>query len=180
MSKSAALREYGLIDETSGGERVSDTFRSIYQAPMGSTEAKRAAMVAIEHSPAFARLLQQFPSKVPEESAISLRLETQERFNADRAKVVAAAFRRSLVEYGLLDQAGNVLPVRDDVLSVEGIERPSVTAETTEPVESGFFRVEIPLGPGRRAVLLLPEDVAPVDARRISAVLRAYVEDAAE
>lgn len=181
LGKSAGLREYGLIEETAGGERVSDIFRSVYQAPMGSTEAKRAAIVAIRHSPAFARLLQQFSTKVPDEAALSLRLETQERFNADRAKVVAAAFRRSLVEYGLLDQAGNVLPVRDDEAPDVATEPPGGTADTSDAShEGGLFRVEIPLGPGRRAVLHLPEDVGAADARRISAVLRAYVDDAVE
>jgi hypothetical protein len=45
----------------------------------------------------------------------ALRLETQERFNRDRAQIVASAFRSSLTDYGLIDGAGNVLPVRDEI-----------------------------------------------------------------
>lgn len=181
LSKSAALREYGLIEDTVGGERVSDIFRSVYQAPLGSNEVKRAAMVSLRHSPALERLLQQFDAKVPDERALSLRLETQERFNADRAKVVATAFRRSLMEYGLIDQAGNLLPVRDDEVTSQVETSPHKaddTDEDSEPgPETGLFRVEIPLGAGRRAVLHLPDDFAQPDARRVNAVLRAYVED---
>jgi hypothetical protein len=59
--------------------------------------------------------------------------------------------------------------------------RPDVDLEQSSnalgiATEPGLFRVEIPLGPGRRAVALLPEDITPADARRIAAVLRAFTE----
>jgi hypothetical protein len=180
LSKTAALRDYGLIEETPGGERVSDLFRSIYQAPAGSNEVRRAALAAINHSPAFARLLQQFSTRVPDESALALRLESQDRFNPDRAKVVATAFRRSLAEYGLIDQAGNVLPVREG--EADDFRQPATVDESEGERETlqNLFRVEIPLGSGRRAVVNLPEDLTASDIRRISAVLKAYVEDVSE
>jgi hypothetical protein len=177
LSKSAGLRDFGLIEETSGGEQVSELFKAIYQAPPGSGELKRAALAAIGRSSVFARLLQQFQSKVPDDAALALRLETQERFNRDRAQIVASAFRSSLTDYGLIDGAGNVLPVRDEIAvapSDADLEQSSnALGIATEP---GLFRVEIPLGPGRRAVALLPEDITAADARRIAAVLRAFAE----
>jgi hypothetical protein len=39
----------------------------------------------------------------------------------------------------------------------------------------GRFRLEVPLGEGRRAAILLPEDLNSSDVKRIAAVLQAYV-----
>lgn len=177
LSKAAALRDYGLIEDGPTGERVSDLFKSLYQAPPRSAEAKRVATTALTRSSVFSKLLQQFPSRVPDESAIALRLETQERFNADRAKVVAAAFRRSLADFELIDASGNVLSIRDDgpASTSEANQGERTVAET-----SGLFRVEVPLGAGRRAVFMLPEDFSAADSKRVTAVLRAYVDADAE
>lgn len=177
LSKSASLRDFGLIEEASGGEQVSELFKAIYQAPPGSGELKRAALAAIGRSSALARLLQQFQAKVPDEAALALRLETQERFNRDRSRIVASAFRTSLSDYGLIDGAGNVLPVRDEAQAPPpAVDSGQDLSPTPIESEANLFRVEIPLGPGRRAVVVLPDDIAATDVRRITAVLRGFTE----
>jgi len=177
LGKAATLREYGLINEAGGSAQVSDLFKAMYQAPAGSAELKRNALQAVRSPAVFARLLQQFNTTVPEVAALALRLETQERFNRDRALAVATALRSSLTEYGLIDGKGNLLSVRDSAA-------PETTPDTEAdespadglgaPNEPASFRVEVTLAGGRRAVLALPEDLSVSDTTKICAVLNAY------
>jgi hypothetical protein len=178
LGKTATLREYGLIEETGAGTmKVSDLFKAIYSAPAGSAELKRNALFAIGHSAVFAGLLQQFSAKVPDEAALALRLETAGGFNRDRAQAVASAFRDSLAHYGLIDASGNVLQVREGAEDVAEAERSAPDESDVRPdvpAGPGIFRVEVPLGPGRRALLALPDDITAADTTRICAVLAGY------
>lgn len=190
MGKAATLKEYGLVDEGGGSAKVSDLFKAMYQAPAGSAELKRNAMQAVRTPAVFARLLTQFSQRIPDAGALALRLETQERFNRDRAEAVASAFRSSLAEYDLIDSNGNVLQVRDGPVDaradadVDGDD----TAQDDEPMPAskgpsmapvaGMFRVEVPLGTGRKAILALPDDLSAADTKKICAVLGAYAAEA--
>jgi hypothetical protein len=177
-AKAATLKEYGLIDESGSKPKVSELFMAIYAAPPGSTELKRHALQAVRNSAMFSRLLGQFSTKVPDEAALALRLETQERFNRDRAREVASAFRSSLSEYGLIDGIGNLLPVRNEPSQTKGPDNEESedlgAASAKLPTGVGVFRVEVPLGAGRKAVLALPEDLGEADKNKICAVLGAY------
>jgi hypothetical protein len=179
MSKIATLREYGLIDEVGGRFRVSELFRSIYQGDAGSSELRRNALQAIRSASLFGRLLQQSPNKVLDQDALAMRLERQERFNPERAQQVAAAFRSSLADYGLIDGHGNVLPVRDEPAAPRPDADPAdedAAEEPALPLPKGqeTFRVEVPLADDRLAVVALPREVRPGDIKRICAVLTAY------
>jgi hypothetical protein len=181
LGKAATLKEYGLIDETGGSARVSDLFKAMYQAPAGSAELKRNALQAVKTPAVFARLLTQFSQKVPDVAALALRLETQERFNRDRAGAVANAFRTSMTEYGLIDGNGNVLPVRDGPVDAraDADEEADDDADVADPKMPalptiGMFRMEVPLGTGRKAVLALPDDLTAADTKKICAILGAY------
>lgn len=181
LGKAATLREYGLVVEAGGSVQVSDLFKAIYQAPAASAELRRNALQAIQTPTVFARLLNQFSTRVPDEAAIALRLETQERFNRDRARAVAAAFRTSLAEYGLTDANGNMLPVRDE--DADDMQTGASDAETTRRVEiseaptSGMQRLEVALRDGRKAVLIVPDDLTMSDTRKIGALLQALAAD---
>jgi hypothetical protein len=180
LGKASTLKEYGLITEAGGSAQVSDVFKAIYQAPPGSAELKRNALHAIRTAGAFARLLQQFNSKVPDEGALALRLETQERFNRDRALAVASAFRTSLSDYGLIDLNGNVLPVRDEPLDEVPGDPGEDHEEVDEPdakVGSGKQRLEVSLRGGRKVVLVVPDDLSIADTKKITAVLTALATD---
>lgn len=179
MGKAATLKEYGLVEESGGQSKVSDLFKGLKSAPAGSAELKRNALQAVTRPTVFSGLLQQFPAKVPDETALALRLETAGGFNHDRALAVATAFRSSLLDYGLIDASGNVLPVRDDGGRMAEGRSEDEGGESADnavvlPSAPGLFRVEVPLGPGRRALLALPEDISEADTKRICAVLAAY------
>jgi hypothetical protein len=185
MGKAATLKEYGLITEGGGAAQVSDLFKGMYQAPAGSAELKRNAMQAVRSSSVFARLLQQFNQRVPDEAALALRLETQERFNRDRALAVASAFRTSLNEYGLIDSNGNLLPVRDEHV----VDAPPARDDRDDRDDDdddvgdqgskagGRQRLEVSLRDGRRAVLIVPSDLTVRDTMKINAVLTALATD---
>jgi hypothetical protein len=182
--KSATLNMYGLIEDVGGSMKVSSLFKGLFQAPEGSPEMKRNALAAIGKPSVFAGLLKGFGSRVPDEGAIALRLEMQGGFNRDRAQEVASAFRSSLSDYELIDASGNLLPPRD------GAGAPSAPSNEDEdedltnatpskkapdvPAGPGSFRVEVPLGPGRKAILALPEDISSADTTKICAIINAY------
>lgn len=178
ISRAAALRDYALIVDAPGGSKASDLFKQIYQAPPSSSELKRLALHAVRAPAVFGRLLEQFTTRIPDTGALSLRLEAQERFNGERARTVAEAFRSSLATYGLIDSAGNFLPPRDqgDDAGEEQIRDDTPGNVDQSPPNPDAFRVEVPLGPGRRAVVILPEDLGEADVNRIATVLKGFVE----
>jgi hypothetical protein len=182
LGKASTLKEYGLISEGGGTAQVSDLFKAMYAAPAGSPELKRYAWQAVKTPAVFARLLQQFSARVPDEAALAMRLEGQERFNGERARAVAAAFRSSLTEFGLIDGNGNVLTVRDEPdVEVPREGREDDDAEQGDESEPGRGpgrqRLEVALRDGRKAVLILPEDLMASDTRKITALLNALAAD---
>jgi hypothetical protein len=184
FAKAATLNMYGLIDESGGNVKVSPLFKALYQAPADSAELKRNAFQAIGKPAVFAGLLRSFGQRIPDESAIALRLEMQSNFNRDRAQQVAASFRSSLADYGLIDGSGNLLPVREsdsqrtedaEDSGAEGVESHSGAMAPASPTPGpGMSRVEVPLANGRKAVVALPDDVTEADAKKICAILTAY------
>jgi hypothetical protein len=181
LGKAATLREYGLVIEGGGSAQVSDLFKAIYQAPGGSAELKRNALQAVRTPAVFARLLQQFSAKVPDDTALALRLETKERFNRDRAMAVASALRTSLSEYGLIDGKGTLLSVRDlPVIEAPSDEQAGDGEEADEPntkVGAGNQRLEVSLRDSRKAVLIVPNDLTTADTKKIGAILNALAAD---
>jgi hypothetical protein len=182
--KSATLSMYGLIEDVNGTMKVSTLFKAIHQAPEGSPEARRNAFAAIGRPAIFASLLKQFGQRIPDESAIALRLEMHGGFNRDRAQEVASAFRSSLSDFGLIDPSGNLLPVREDG-SVgardddeqdddDQPEAASPKAPSMPVTGPGMSRVEVPLANGRKAIVALPDDVTEADTKKICAILTAY------
>ncbi len=184
LNKVGAVRDYGLVDGRGDDMRVTDLYRSIYAASQAGTEDVGShALSAIRSSGVLAGLLQEFPNRIPDVGAIAMRLENKERFNRGRARVVAEAFRSSLVEFGLIDGPGNLVRGRSkedpDGRSLSTIEpRGAAPDRSGEVTGAGSFRIEIPLGSGRRAVLSLPDDLAESDVVRIGAVLRGFVDPA--
>jgi hypothetical protein len=181
LGKAATLKEYGLISEGGGSAQVSDLFKSMYAAAAGSIQLKRHAWQAVRTPAVFARLLQQFSARIPDETALAIRLESQEKFNRERALAVAAAFRTSLTDYGLIDANGNVLSVRDEPSTESPRDERGADDEDIDEPEAGRGpgkqRLEVALRDGRKAVLILPDDLTTADTRKISALLNALAAD---
>ena len=96
---------------------------------------------------------------------------------------MAVAFRTSLTEYGLIDGNGNVLPVRDDQPSEasrddrDPDEADDEADEPDLPKGPGRQRLEVALRDGRKAVLVLPDDLTVADTKKVTALLTALAAD---
>lgn len=172
------LKTYGLLEPDGNNLKVSKLFTDLNSASRGDTLFKTRALQAIRNSRVFAALLDSFPSKLPAETVVAQRLETQMKFNADRAKVAAKVLVSSLSFAGVLDAAGNILPAREG----PGTSGPAAMREAEEPDTSqkraGALTSEIPLAGGRIASVAYPEDLTPEEANKISQVLRAVAGEA--
>jgi hypothetical protein len=97
--------------------------------------------------------------------AIAGRLETQKKFNADRAKAAANVLEKSLRYAGVLDGSNNILPVRDGAsdggASDQTPDTPGdPTGELGEheagPLPPDTLSMEIPVGEDRKVVIRYP------------------------
>lgn len=181
-----ALTEYGLLDNHGDQFSVSQVFHTLDSGPVDGANFKTAALQAIKRSDVFAEILEDFRTKLPDMDVISQRLEKQKGFNADRAKEVASILEKSMRFAGVLDANNNILPVRDDQNNerAEG-EQPAGGQGSENPQgqdtdnfrvpADGLRRTEVPLGEGRVAIVLYPEDLTVAEAGKVGNVLQALV-----
>jgi hypothetical protein len=182
------MKEYGLIEGTNDSFRVSQRFMDMKDEPQTSAVFKRGAMDAIRGSAIFAGLLDEWKTKLPPRDAVAKRLEQKMQFNPDRAKEVAAVLEESLRFAGVLDQSGNILPIRDEPNAGGAGERhdgdrhdDNSDGHHRDEVDLGdvnnasHLRTEIPLGDGRRVVVSYPNDLTEKEATKVGNVLAAIV-----
>lgn len=179
-----SLKEFGLIDSAANEYRVSETFMTMNSNPVGSLEFKTAALAAIRRSDTFRELLDEFKSKLPSADAVAGRLETQKRFNRDRAKIAATVLEESMRYAGLVDGNNNVLPVRA-APSPPGSGGPNENNENENnddehsldrpPPAKDDLRVEVPVGEDREVVVYYPRDLTSDEAQKVGRVLAAIV-----
>ena len=181
------LKEYGLIEKSDGGFKVSQLFMTLKSNAQNSAPFKKAAMTAIKRSAVFLDLLDNFKGKLPSKEGVAQRLETQKQFNPERAKEVASVFEDSLKYAGVLDQNSNILPIREDGSSMgmqndhtsqidheQSTNQAAINAGPVQARQQGtFMRSEIPLKDGRRVVVYYPPDLSAEEAEKTGAVLRA-------
>lgn len=178
------LKEYGLIEGTNDSFKVSQRFMDMKDEPQTSAVFKRNALQAIRGSAIFAELLNEWKTKLPPREAVANRLEQQKKFNPDRAKEIAAVLEDSLRFAGVLDQSGNILPVRDDPnagderddqRSDRDDDRHDDDADVHDVKTAAHLRTEIPLGDGRSVVVSYPNDLSDKEATKVGKVLAAIV-----
>jgi len=180
-----ALVEYGLIDESGDGYKLSQRFQILNSQPQESEAFRRAALDAITASSVLGDLLSDFKTKLPDRAGVAQRLEIQKKFNSDRAKSAAAVLEKSLQYAKVLDANNNIIPVRatTNAVSSQNVDADDTTdspgaADSTEKysMKAGDTRrSEIPLADGRIAVVLYPHDLAIPEAEKIGRVLAALV-----
>jgi hypothetical protein len=177
------LKEYGLVEGTNDSFKVSQRFMDMKDEPQASAAFKRNALQAIRGSAIFTELLDEWKTKLPPREAVANRLEQQKKFNPDRAKEIAEVLEDSLRFAGVLDQSGNILPVRDDPNA--GDERDDQRRDNDDRHDddvdlddmeiAAHLRTEIPLGDGRRVVVSYPNDLSDKEATKVGKVLAAIV-----
>lgn len=177
-----SVRTYGLLVESAGGYKISDAFLTLNSEDRSSAAFKRVALQAIQRASIFAEILAEFRTKLPPIASVAQRLETQKKFNAERAKKVASILEKSLQFAGVLDSNNNILPVRDSDVpgassGAEKEEKSDIEVPiTASGAKAGLRRTEVPLGDGRVAVVQYPHDLVKIEADKIGRVLGALVD----
>jgi hypothetical protein len=92
----AALRQYGLLDETDGQFRVSDLGFKILNLPEESEERAELIRQAAVNPPIFRKLLAYYQGEIPSDAAIRSHLILNERFNPDTVDQFIRVFRATI------------------------------------------------------------------------------------
>jgi len=176
-----SLKEFGLIDATGSDFKVSETFMTLNSNGKGSSQFKTAALEAIRGSDTFRELLDEFKSKLPSIGTVAQRLETQKKFNAERAKTAATVLEESMRYAGLVDGSNNILPIRDTA-DPSGDTSPKDDDSNTpppsllpDPPGKDDLQVQIPVGEDRKVVIYYPRDLSADEAKKVGIVLAAIV-----
>lgn len=173
------LKEFGLLDQVGAEHSVSQTFMTLNSTDPATGRFKRTAWDAIRRSEVFRELLDAFKGKLPAVEAIAQRLEIGKQFNADKAKKSAIVLTESLRYAGVLDNANNILPVRDTTPSDDrdrgDRSRDEGGLDFTDNSARGTLRVEVPIRDGRKIVVSYPEDLTADEAKKVGAVMAAIV-----
>jgi hypothetical protein len=183
------LKAFGLIDQNGADYTVSSKFISLNSTDSGDAKFKQTALAAIRGSDTFRELLDEFKNKLPSVDAIASRLETQKKFNADRAKTAASVLEKSLRYAGVLDSSNNILPVRDGTSDSGNSKGNGSTGRAQEtrvvedssvvhndgPLPPDTLSMEIPVGESRRVVIRYPRDLSSDEAKKVGNVLNAVV-----
>lgn len=182
------IKAFGLLTQNGDNYSVSDTFMTLNSTAPTEPAFKSAALGAIRQSDTFRELLDEFKTKLPSVDSVAGRLETQKRFNADRAKSAAATLEKSLRYAGVLDGSNNILPIRDSG-------NPGTASASERTDESGgadrndapshpelhdnagtdVLNLEIPVGDDRKVLVRYPRDLSAAEAKKVGNVLNAVV-----
>lgn len=172
------LKEFGLLNQVGSEYSVSETFMTLNSTDPADGTFKRTAWEAIRRSEIFRELLDAFKGKLPSVETIAQRLETGKQFNADRAKKSATVLTESLRHAGVLDNANNILPIRDTP-SDEGDRGDRDREDGDLDLDAGgardTLRVDVPIREGRKVFVSYPEDLTAEEAKKVGAVLAAIV-----
>jgi hypothetical protein len=181
-----SLKEFGLIDASGGDYKVSEAFMTLNSNAQGSGAYKSAALAALRRSDTFRELLDEFRSKLPSVEGVAQRLETQKKFNSERAKLAAAVLEESMRHAALIDANNNVLPVRDTPGSTPPNDNENKNQNNgggdqneppvlPDPPSVDHLHVEIPVGEDRKVVIYYPRDLVADEAQKVGNVLKAIV-----
>jgi len=182
-----SIKEFGLLEQSGADYSVSDTFMTLNSSGHSDAEFKQSALEAIRRSEVFREVIDSASGKLPSVSAVAHRLETQKRFNADRAKKAADVLEKSMRFAGVLDNSNNILPVRDT--GGRGAPEDDEQDDTPdddrrsdqrddrhdETLDTDALSVEIPVGDDRKVTIRYPRDLSTDEAKKVGNVLIAIV-----
>lgn len=178
--KLSSLRQYGFLEPIGKDLRVSDLFLRIDHAT-DEADRQKALREALGRPAIFQGLLSQYEATgggLPSDLNLTNQLVLKFRFTKTNAETVAKSFLESARFSGLSQSRPffSSPPHAPAPISAALPQRaPEFTAEFTrfrdEPVTQ--CRQEIPLSPGRRAIVSVPEDVSSEEIAKIIRVLHA-------
>ena len=183
-----SIKEFGLLEESGGSYSVSDAFMTLNSTDHGDARFQQTALDAVRRSEIFREVIDSASGKLPSLSAVGHRLETQKRFNAERAKKAANVLEKSMRFAGVLDNSNNILPVRDTggggavADDHEHNHAPDDDRgngqhhdHRDETLGPDTLNVEIPVGEDRKVAIQYPRDLSADEAKKVGNVLSAIV-----
>jgi hypothetical protein len=181
--KLSSLRQYGLLEPIGKDLRVSNLFLRIDQAA-DDAEHRRALREALGRPTIFQGLLGQYENTgagLPSDINLTNQLILKHRFTKKNAETVAKAFLESSRSAGLTQPrlASPPLPPSTSPPTTSMSPNPQkpldLIPERNRHREEWQTqcRQEIPLGPARRAVIEVPEDITREEIAKIIRVLQA-------
>lgn len=177
--KLSSLRQYGLLEPIGKDLRVSELFLRIENA-LDENDRRRHLREAISRPTIFQGLLGQYEgSGMPSDLNLTNQLVLKYRFTKKNAETVAKAFLESCRFAGLTQPRLALSPPPPSLPTPQPEPPHSLSPQRPERAiwhderPNTQCRQEIPLGPGRRAVLELPEDISPEEIAKIIRILHA-------
>jgi len=176
--KLSSLRQYGFLEPIGKDLRISDLFLRVDHAT-DEAERQKALREALGRPAIFQGLLSQYETAgggLPSDINLTNQLVLKFRFTKTNAETVAKSFLESARFCGLSQSRSFVsLSSPAPVPTVLRQKAPEFTPEFTRARDESVAqcRQEIPLSPGRRAVVSVPEDVSPEEIAKIIRVLHA-------
>lgn len=178
--KLSSLRQYGFLEPIGKDLRISDLFLRIDHAP-DEADRQKALREALGRPAIFQGLLSQYETTgggLPSDINLTNQLVLKFRFTKTNAETVAKSFLESARFSGLSQSRSFISPplhVPAPLPAALPQRAPEFTSEfprsRDEPVTQ--CRQEIPLSPGRRAIVSIPEDVSPDEIAKIIRILHA-------
>lgn len=179
--KLSSLRQYGLLEPIGKDLRVSDLFLHIDHAT-DDTDRRRALREALGRPAIFQGLLSQYETSgggLPSDINLTNQLLLKYRFTKNNAETVSKAFLESSRFAGLNQPRSFHIPsppLPFPTSPVESAKHQDFHLEQPRPIQDeqpSQCRQEIPLSPGRRATIIVPEDINPDEIAKIIRVLHA-------
>ena len=142
-SKIGSLRQFGLLDATRDGVKVSDLAIEILVQPKGSDNQRRALLEAALKPSLFSEVYS--THKDASDEALRAHLITKKGFNVQAAKQFVSSFRDTLAIV-----SGLQLPYSDGESSDDGVDLESETSRDPVrkplPPEQGGLSLRVPFG----------------------------------
>lgn len=178
--KLSSLRQYGFLEPIGKDLRISDLFLRVEHAS-DEADRQKALREALGRPAIFQGLLSQYETTgggLPSDINLTNQLVLKFRFTKTNAETVAKSFLESARFSGLSQSRSftpSLPPAPAPTPAALRQKAPEFTPEFTRPRDESVTqcRQEIPLSPGRRAVISVPEDVSPEEIAKIIRVLHA-------
>jgi len=179
--KLSSLRQYGLLEPVGKDLRVSDLFLRVDHAS-DENDRRRALREALGRPAIFQGLLAQYENSgggMPSDINLTNQLVLKYRFTKKNAETVAKAFLESSRQAGLnqsrafagfFSPSSGLAAPASDQLKNQDPPPEQIRRHEDWPL---LCRQEIPFGPGRRAIVAVPEDIRPEEIAKIIRVLQA-------
>ena len=174
MSAIAALRSFGLLEKVQEGKLAISKEVEMYRFAPSEDLRNQLRIKWLRNPGIFAQMLDSYSTALPSDANLRFDL-IQRGFSPASAESTLAVFKKS-VEFARYFEQRNTVEQKE-IESVEDdlnpLAPPAAERQSTQPQEvSGFDRIPVRLGGGRRAWLEIPTPFYEADKERLIAQIK--------